>query len=106
MEIALFHLAAVPGAVKQNQNLAETALQAAADAAAEWAVTPKLATTECRLSESISIAAFAEKHRLVAFLSIRERGEASRLADRCGEFQVSPSMLSLHSESFISEKLS
>ena len=89
LKIALLHLAPVPGAVKHNQSLIELALQASADAGADWIVTPELATTGYGFSERIgtnwierqpnswaqSVAAFARKHRVAVFLSVPERRE-------------------------------
>jgi len=89
LKIALLHLAPTPGAVERNQSLIETALQSAADAGAEWIVTPELATTGYGFAEFIGtdwiqtqpdawvreVSTFARKHRLAVFLSVPERRE-------------------------------
>jgi 5-aminopentanamidase len=85
--IAFLHLAPTPGALEQNRQLVETALAAAADAGAEWVITPELVTTGYEFAEHLGtdwiesqpdhwvqgIAALALRRRLTVFLSVPER---------------------------------
>jgi 5-aminopentanamidase len=87
LKIALLHLSPTPGAVRANQFLIELGLTAAADAGADWIVTPELATTGYGFAASIgaqwiekqpdawvrSVAAFAKDRRVAVFLSVPER---------------------------------
>lgn len=87
MRIALLHLAPIPGALEQNRRLVEAALTSAADAGADWVVTPELVTTGYEFTEHIGadwiesqpdawvrgVADLARERAIVVFLSVPER---------------------------------
>ncbi|WBJ99390.1 carbon-nitrogen hydrolase family protein [Methylocystis parvus] len=90
--IALLHLSPEPGALAQNRRLVDAAIRAAADAGAEWILTPELATTGYEFVERIGsdwietqpdpwvqgVAEFARRRRVTVFLSVPERVEERR----------------------------
>lgn len=85
--IALLHLSPEPGALAQNRRLADAAIRLAADAGAEWIVTPELATTGYEFVEHIGsdwievqpdawvqrVVELAQRRRVTVFLSVPER---------------------------------
>jgi predicted amidohydrolase len=85
--IALLHLAPVPGALEQNQQLVDAGIASAADAGADWVITPELATTGYEFAEHIGtdwiesqpdawaqgVVDLARRRRTTVFLSIPER---------------------------------
>lgn len=87
MRIALLHLSSEPGALVENRQLVEAALRSAADAGAEWIVTPELPTTGYEFVEHIGsdwietqpdswvqgVAELARRRRVTIFLSVPER---------------------------------
>ena len=85
--IALLHLSPEPGALAQNRRLVDAAIRSAADAGADWILTPELATTGYEFVERIgsdwiesqpdpwvqSVADLARQRRVTVFLSVPER---------------------------------
>jgi 5-aminopentanamidase len=85
--IALLHLSPQPGALAQNRRLVDAAIRSAADAGAEWIVTPELVTTGYEFMEHIGaewiepqpdswvqgVTELARKRRVTVFLSVPER---------------------------------
>jgi predicted amidohydrolase len=85
--IAFLHLSPEPGALAKNRQLVEAAIRSAADAGAEWILTPELATTGYDFVEHIGsdwietqpdawvqgIAEFSRRRRVTVFLSVPER---------------------------------
>lgn len=85
--IALLHLSPQPGALAQNRSLVDAAIRSAADAGAEWIVTPELVTTGYEFVEHIGaewiepqpdpwvqgVAELALKRRVTIFLCVPER---------------------------------
>jgi predicted amidohydrolase len=93
LRIALLHLAPVPAAVADNRNLVEEAIGAAADAGADWVVTPEFVTCGYTFADQIGtdwilpqpdpwmerICALAARLRITVLLSSPERDGASGL---------------------------
>lgn len=87
MRIALLHLSPEPGALAQNRQLLDAAMRTAAEAGAEWILTPELATTGYEFVEHIGsdwietqpdiwvrgVTDFARQRRVTVFLSVPER---------------------------------
>jgi predicted amidohydrolase len=93
LRIALLHLAPVPAAVADNRNLVEEAIVAAADAGAQWIVTPEFVTCGYTFSDQIGtdwilpqpdpwmarICTLAARLRVTVFLSSPERDASGLL---------------------------
>ncbi|WP_424363161.1 carbon-nitrogen hydrolase family protein [Methylocystis parvus] len=87
MRIALLHLSPAPGAVEENRQLVGAAIRSAADAGAEWILTPELVTTGYEFVERIGsnwiepqpdpwvrrVMELARQRGLTIFLSVPER---------------------------------
>ncbi len=87
MRIALLHLAPAPGALNENRLLVDAAIRSAADAGAQWIITPELATTGYEFIEHVGsdwietqpdawvqgVAALSRRRRVTVFLSVPER---------------------------------
>jgi predicted amidohydrolase len=87
LRIALLHLAPTPAAIPDNRNLVEEAIVAAADAGAQWIVTPELVTCGYTFADQIGtdwilpqpdpwmarICTLARRLQVTVFLSSPER---------------------------------
>jgi 5-aminopentanamidase len=104
LRIALLHLAPVPAAVADNRNLVEQAILAAADAGADWIVTPELVTCGYTFADQIGtdwilpqpdawmarICALAARLRVTVFLANPERDPGTGLLHNA-LFAIAPS---------------
>jgi 5-aminopentanamidase len=87
LRIALLHLAPLPGQIAHNRKLIEMSVRMAADAGADWIITPELAVCGYTFAEDAGtdwietqpdawmtgLCAFAAERRVTIFLSTPER---------------------------------